>query len=71
MAANTNLCQNDNFHHITPMTEEQTAEFFEDMNKMSREELYEKWKDYAIQSTKEVDELVYGEKGVGPASFGE
>lgn len=53
------------------MTEEQTAEFFDDMDKMSREELYEKWKDYAVQSTKEIDELVYGEKEVGPSSFAE
>lgn len=42
------------------MTEEQTEEFFEDHQTLSRDELYDKWQQYAIDSNAETEEMIRG-----------
>lgn len=52
------------FAHITPMTEEQTDRFFEDYQTLTRDELYDKWKEYAVDANAETDEMIHGKEGV-------
>lgn len=52
------------FAHITPMTEEQTERFLEDNQTLSREELYGKWQQYAVDSNAETDEMIHGHGGI-------
>lgn len=50
--------------HMTPMTEEQTEQLFEDHQTMARDELYEKWQEYAVDSNAETDEMIHGQGGI-------
>jgi len=46
------------------MTEKQTEEFFEDHRALSRDELYGKWQQHAVDSNAETDEMIHGQGGV-------
>ena len=52
------------FAHITPMAEEQTDRFFEDYQTLTRDELYDKWKEYAVDANAETDEMIHGKEGI-------
>lgn len=49
---------------MTPMTEEQTERFFEDHQTLSRDELHDKWRQYAVDSNAETDEVIHGPGGM-------
>jgi hypothetical protein len=63
ISADERITKVEAFAHMTPMTEEQTERFFEDHQTLSRDELYDKWQQYAVDSNAETDEMIHGQDG--------